>query len=49
MSFMKPVKKTPLARICTMPRPREVYPHQKRIGRTTMKNVWVPRLAVMAK
>jgi len=31
------------------PRPKLVYPHQKSIGRTTIKKVCVPRLAVNAK
>lgn len=33
----------------TYPRPKLVYPHQNKIGRKTMKKVWVPRLAVKAK
>ena len=49
MSFKKPLKKTPEASICTIPLPKFVYPHQKRIGKTTMKKVWVPRLAVIEK
>lgn len=31
------------------PLPNDAYPHQKRMGKPTMKKVWVPRLAVMAK
>jgi len=31
------------------PLPRPVYPHQKRTGNTTIKNVCVPRFAVVEK
>lgn len=65
MSFKKPVRNTPDARICTIlpsisrnfphypqrthPLPIAVCPHQKRIGKTTMKKLCVPRFAVIEK
>ena len=33
----------------TYPFPNDGYPHQKSMGRPTMKKVCVPRFAVMAK
>jgi len=38
-----------LARFSSYALAMEVCPHQKRIGSTIMKNVCVPRLAVIAK
>jgi hypothetical protein len=46
---MKPLKKMPEASICTIARPKLGNPLQNRIGRKTMKKVWVPRFAVNAK
>lgn len=43
--FQKPVKKV----IRTYPLPKEAKPHQNMMGKNIMKNVCVPRFAVIAK